>query len=107
MSNPLNDLVDAEDFLNFFQVPFNSKIVKVVRLHLLKQFRTYLEKEQLLESNPNDSDVWEKQRKLLIQAYQDFVNTEPSWPNTVSAFQQANQKKTSSACSSCSTGCTL
>lgn len=101
MNNPLKTLYDAEDFLDYYQVAYNSKIVKVVRLHLLKQYRTYLEQEELLDSNPSDPEIWEKQRRLLIKAYQDFVNRDLSKPAAKSVFQQTKQN-TSSACSTCS-----
>lgn len=100
MSNPLKNLYDAEDFLEYYQVSFNQKVVRVVRLHLLKQFRAYLEQEMLLESNPNDHMIWEKQRLLLIKAYKDFVNDSPSTPPAFSVFQQNNQN-IGTACSTC------
>lgn len=104
MNNPLNDLNDAEDFLDYFQVPYNSRVVNVIRLHILKQFRSYLDDAQLLDRSPNDPEVWKKQRQLLIQAYQAFINTSPSRPDEVPGFQ-LNKNKLTSSCSSCSTGC--
>jgi nitrogenase-stabilizing/protective protein len=106
MSNPLNDLHAAEDFFRFYQVPFNSKVVNVVRLHILKQFRAYLDEEKLLDANPNDPEVWEKQRRLLITAYRDFIHTSPLKPDQ--HLNQQNRpvlKLSKSACATCSTGC--
>ena len=38
----LEDLVSAEDFLNYFAIPFDQTTVHVYRLHILQRFHDYL-----------------------------------------------------------------
>ncbi|WP_027417114.1 nitrogenase-stabilizing/protective protein NifW [Aneurinibacillus terranovensis] len=90
MNNPLNDLHDAEDFFHYYQVPYDNKVVSVSRLHILKRFRQYMEEEQLHKAIPVDPAVWEKQRHLLRQAYDDFVQSTPLKEKVFPVFYQSN-----------------
>ena len=42
----LEDLVSAEDFLEYFQVPYEASVVHVNRLHILQRFHDYIAKTQ-------------------------------------------------------------
>lgn len=100
MNNPLKELVDAEDFFNYYNIPYNKKIVSTLRLHILKLFRKYLAEENLLESNPDDYSTWIKQRLLLIRAYLHFFNRTGQTPEPLHQFSIETHSK--SGCSSCS-----
>ncbi|HTH40809.1 MAG TPA: nitrogenase-stabilizing/protective protein NifW, partial [Rhodocyclaceae bacterium] len=41
----LEDLASAEDFLNYFDIPYDQGIVHVNRLHILQRFHDYLAKQ--------------------------------------------------------------
>lgn len=75
--NPLKELFDAEDFFEFFQVPFHPQILSVSRMHILKRFRSYLEEAGYLEADSRNKEVWKTQRAYLFRAYGDFVRPTP------------------------------
>ncbi len=39
-----NKIVDAEEYFEFFQLPYDQKFVNVNRLHILKKFSQYMKK---------------------------------------------------------------
>ena len=43
----LEELVSAEDFLNYFDIAFDQTVVHVNRLHILQRFHNYLTKEPI------------------------------------------------------------
>ncbi len=69
----LEDLVSAEDFLNYFAIPFDQTTVHVYRLHILQRFHDYLAKE----TKPADDDgLREQYTRLLTKAYEDFLHSD-------------------------------
>ena len=69
----LEDLVSAEDFLNYFAIPFDQTTVHVYRLHILQRFHDYLAKE----TKPVDDDgLREQYTRLLTKAYEDFLHSD-------------------------------
>jgi len=67
LEEDLQELNSAEEFLEYFEIPFDSKVVHVNRLHILQRFHDYLKK---CDQNTLDSDIY---REQLQRAYQDFV----------------------------------
>ena len=49
LENSLRELEGAEEFLEFFAIPFDSRIVQVYRLHILQRFHDYLSRLTLPE----------------------------------------------------------
>ncbi|HLF96438.1 MAG TPA: nitrogenase-stabilizing/protective protein NifW [Methylococcaceae bacterium] len=74
LRDDLEELESAEDFLDYFQVPYDPAVVHVNRLHILQRFHNYLadSKELLPEEDGAMRAVY---RKLLERAYQDFVES--------------------------------
>jgi len=67
----LDDLESAEDFLDYFGVPFDAAIVHVNRLHILQRFHDYLAKAG---AAPADAEELRAHyTALLTRAYQDFT----------------------------------
>jgi nitrogenase-stabilizing/protective protein len=67
----LDELLSAEDFLQYFKVDHDPKVVQVNRLHILQRFHDYLAD---VEDVPADTDGrWALHADLLADAYQDFV----------------------------------
>lgn len=66
----LEDLETAEDFLTFFEVPFDQRVVDINRLHILQRSADYLVEgwESL-----DDDGLYRAYRDALSRAYQDFV----------------------------------
>ncbi|HEX6735548.1 MAG TPA: nitrogenase-stabilizing/protective protein NifW, partial [Azonexus sp.] len=42
LAEAMEDLVSAEDFLDYFAVPYEPSVVQVNRLHILQRFHDYL-----------------------------------------------------------------
>lgn len=71
----LEELESAEDFLNYFAIPFDPSVVQVSRLHVLQRFHNYL--AQAESSMPeNEKAQREVYKRLLQTAYQDFVDSD-------------------------------
>ncbi len=70
----MEDLSSAEDFLDYFNIEYDQKIVHVNRLHILQRFHDYINQ---IESMPKSE---EEQRALyadlLRGAYEDFVKSD-------------------------------
>lgn len=78
LEDAFEELSSAEDFLNYFQIPFEASVVHVNRLHIMQRFHDYLDKsEDMLEGyQENDDAMYAAYKTLLTQAYQDFVESD-------------------------------
>lgn len=69
----IEELSSAEDFLNFFAIPYDPAVVHVNRLHILQRFHDYLAKSAM----PADENAKRAlYAQLLQRAYQDFVSSD-------------------------------
>ena len=71
----LEDLETAEDFLRFFGIEFDARVVHVNRLHILQRFHDYLTEETNLDTLP-DELLRGRYKALIAQAYADFVKSD-------------------------------
>lgn len=71
-TDDLDDLETAEDFLRFFQVTYDQRVVNVNRLHILQRFHDYLSADTGMEGL-DDEGIATRYRVHLERAYQDFV----------------------------------
>lgn len=71
LEDELSELEGAEDFLAYFDVPFDQAVVHVNRLHILQRYHDYIE----AEDHPPADEAARKilYGELLAKAYQDFV----------------------------------
>lgn len=77
LSEALEELVGAEDFLEYFQVPYDQKVVHVNRLHIMQRFHDYLSKgESTLPDDASEEATRAVYKKLLERAYNDFVESD-------------------------------
>ena len=71
LETELAELESAEDFLNYFNVDFDSSVVHVNRLHILQRFHDYL--GHCPETRrPTRAEY----RACLAMAYEDFVKSD-------------------------------
>ena len=71
LTETLEELESAEDFLNYFGVAFDPAVVHVNRLHILQRYHNYLAQAGALpEAEDARRAVY---TALLARAYQDFV----------------------------------
>jgi nitrogenase-stabilizing/protective protein len=70
LEEAMEDLVSAEDFLNYFGIDFDPSVVHVNRLHILQRYHDYLSKEAMPQDEAAQREVY---TRLLTCAYMDFV----------------------------------
>ncbi len=81
----LEDLSSAEDFLDYFSVPYDPAVVHVNRLHILQRFHDYLAKQEA--GKAPDAEAY---RGWLLRAYQDFVGSDAQTEKVFAVFQRAD-----------------
>jgi len=89
LEDDLSELESAEDFLNYFDVPFEPTVVHAYRLHILQRYHNYIAK---VEYPPED----EAARKalygeLLAKAYRDFVESDPKTEKVLQIYKSLDQ----------------
>ena len=88
----LKALSSAEDFLQFFGIPFDQAVVNVSRLHILKRFFQYL-RQQNTEVPTDELQLFTTYRALLVRAYGDFVRSTPAQEKVFKVFQDVDGKQ--------------
>jgi nitrogenase-stabilizing/protective protein len=90
LAEALDDLVSAEDFLDYFEVPYEPSVVHVNRLHILQRFHDYLARQA-----PNLPPEEELQRGIyrlwLERASQDFVTSDSLTEKVFAVFQNVSK----------------
>ncbi len=82
----MEELESAEDFMQYFQLEYDQRVVHVNRLHILQRFHDYLDKGE--EQMPEDEDsMREVYKKLLARAYQDFVGSDAQTEKVFKVFK--------------------
>jgi nitrogenase-stabilizing/protective protein len=82
----LQQLSSAEDFLQFFAVPYDQSVVNVSRLHILKRFFQYIRQQQPT-SQDGELAMFSSYRSMLQKAYGDFVVSTPAQEKVFKVFQ--------------------
>ncbi|WP_066380228.1 MULTISPECIES: nitrogenase-stabilizing/protective protein NifW [unclassified Anabaena] len=79
-------LADAEEFLKFFELEYDPKIVHVNRLHILKKFSQLISE---IDSNPDlSTEERLNQYCLALQkAYQTFLESTPQEQKLFKVFK--------------------
>lgn len=82
----------AEEFLDYFQVPYEQAVVNVNRLHILKRFNQYL------RATPGTADMDDDTlrgvcEETLSKAYSDFVNSTAAQEKVFKVFQDTDGKQ--------------
>jgi nitrogenase-stabilizing/protective protein len=88
----LKALSSAEDFMQYFGVPFDQKVVNVSRLHILKRFFQYIRQENLLVQT-DELKLYTLYREQLVKAYADFVTSTPAQEKVFKVFQDTEGKQ--------------
>jgi nitrogenase-stabilizing/protective protein len=88
----LKELSSAEDFLQYFGVPFDQAVVNVSRLHILKRFFQYIRQEKL-QAQTDELVLYTAYRDRLVQAYADFVCSTPAQEKVFKVFQDTDGRQ--------------
>jgi len=89
LDEDLQDLSSAEEFLDYFDVAYDQKVVHVNRLHILQRFHDYLARgrEQLPDALVPCREIY---KRLLARAYQDFVESDALTEKVFAVFHEAH-----------------
>ena len=91
----LEELSSAEDFLNYFGVEYDAKVVHINRLHIMQLFHDYLQKGKgALPEDSNDEAARKIYRVLLEQAYLDFVTSDAQTEKVFKVFRMNEPQST-------------
>ena len=82
----------AEEFLDYFQVPYDQPVVNVNRLHILKRFNQYL-RATPGTAEMDDDTLRGVCREALGKAYSDFVNSTAAKEKVFKVFQDTDGKQ--------------
>jgi nitrogenase-stabilizing/protective protein len=80
-------LVDAEDFLNFFDIPFDETAVNVNRLHILKMFSVAIA-EVDAQKEVNEAEKMTAYKTALESAYKTFLTSSAQEQKVFPVFQK-------------------
>lgn len=93
LDDELEALESAEDFMNFFELDYEPSVVHVNRLHILQRFHDYL--HQGAEAMPEDDTAkMAVYKRLLTQAYQDFVESDALTEKVFKVFHMHEPQET-------------
>lgn len=86
LDEAMAELVSAEDFLEFFNVPFEPEVVQVNRLHIMQRYHDYLTSAGDLQDQP---DLLRRAvySQLLGRAYTDFVASDAQTEKVFKVFK--------------------
>lgn len=81
----LAGLSSAEDFLDYFGIPFDVGVVQVCRLHILQRFHDYLAQQEA-----GKKPGYGAYRAWLARAYDDFVGSSAQQERVFAVFRKAD-----------------
>ena len=84
-ADELADLASAEEFLDYFGIPFDVRIVQVNRLHILQRYHDYLAKQEA-----GKAPEYAAYRSWLLRAYEDFVGSSAQQEKVFAVFHKAD-----------------
>lgn len=79
----LADLKSAEDFLSYFGIEYDKRVVQVNRLHILQRFHDYL------GGTAGHTPEYAEWKSLLMRAYEDFVHSDARTEAVFGVFKRA------------------
>jgi nitrogenase-stabilizing/protective protein len=88
----LKALSSANEFLDFFGIDYEERVVHVNRLHILKRFYQYLHRAQDIDPG-NEVELFRRYRQMLGQAYTDFTTSSAAQEKVFKVFQDSDGKQ--------------
>lgn len=70
-------LTNTEEYFEFFQLPYDVKVVNINRLHILKLFSQYMEEINQNQDTLSEAELLEQYEAALQKAYEVFLSTSP------------------------------
>ncbi len=82
----MDELSSAEDFLEYFEIEYDSSVVHVNRLHILQRFHDYL--NDITVQPGSDRERYQLYAGMLNSAYSDFVESDAVTEKVFKVFQR-------------------
>ncbi len=70
-------LTTAEEYLEFFAIPYDQHFVNVNRLHILKQFSLLIREVNKAFPDLEETEILDKYKSALTEAYEVFLTRSP------------------------------
>ena len=88
----LEELSSAEDFLDYFGIEYDQRVVHVNRLHILQRYHDYLSQIQAMpESEEEQRALY---TDLLRGAYEDFVKSDAKTEKVLKIYKMQGPQTT-------------
>lgn len=81
----LAELGSAEEFLDYFGIAYDVRVLEVSRLHILQRFHDYLAQQEA-----GKQPEYAAYRTWLARAYQDFVASSAQQEKVFAVFRKAD-----------------
>lgn len=95
VTDDMAELVSAEDFLEYFGIETEPKIVNVNRLHILQRFHDYIDQHQQdMPADDAEQALFAFYKNWLAQAYQDFVDSDAATEKVFKVFHDKQSQTT-------------
>jgi nitrogenase-stabilizing/protective protein len=91
----LDDLETAEQFLDYFKIAYDQRVVNVNRLHILQRFHDYMSRETGLDDLPDD-DLRQRHVQLIQRAYDDFATSDAIKEKVFKVHQEQAERQAAS-----------
>ncbi len=86
-----NQITDAEQYFEFFELPYDPQIVNVNRLHILRKFSQHIESIDAASTSTTEVERLEEYRSALQQAYDVFLSSSALQQKLFKVFNQKPQ----------------
>jgi nitrogenase-stabilizing/protective protein len=84
----IEKLVNAEDYLKFFGISYDPKVVHVNRLHILKKFALYKNQIDLDQQQISPEKKLAEYKNAMEKAYETFLRSTAPEERLFKVFQQ-------------------
>lgn len=88
----MEDLSSAEDFLDYFEIEYDQKVVHVNRLHILQRFHDRINAAGELPEGEDELRTF--YTSLLQQSYEDFVTSDALTEKVFKVFRMHEPQQT-------------
>ena len=85
------EIVNAEEYFQFFELEYDRRFVNVNRLHILKQFSLLIEEIDASFPDLNEAKKLNKYREALAEAYRVFQSKSPLETKLFKVFHENRQ----------------
>jgi nitrogenase-stabilizing/protective protein len=86
-----NQLINAEEYLEFFTLPYDPQFVNVNRLHILQKFSSFIKSIDSESPELSESEKLELYQGALKRAYETFTTSSPLDEKLFKVFNEKPQ----------------